>query len=338
MAAKLCGAVVVITGASSGIGRAAALLFAEKGAHLVLGARRDEPLADLARACEQHGVRALPVVVDTTDEHAVGALAQHALDAFGRIDVWVNNAAVYMLARFGQEPLADVRRVLDVNIMGYIHGARTALPIFRRQRRGTLINVGSVNSLIPAPYTSVYCMSKHAVLALSGSLRQELMLDGQRDVHVCTVMPNAIDTPIFEHAANHTGRAAKALPPVSSVRDAAATIVALAERPRREAFVGAGGHAFAMLHKAAPALVEAAMAWHVELTHLHHKRPAERDSGNLHHPVPEGDTASGGWNLLGLRSGHPSDAGIAPRGPNAAGVALVASVALLGWRALRRQR
>lgn len=332
---NLRGAVVVITGASSGIGRASALLFAEKGAHLVLGARREDPLHELADECERMGGRALPIALDTADEHAVHRLAQVALDAFGRIDVWVNNAAVYLFARIGDAPPRDVRRLMDVNVFGYIHGARAVLPVFRRQGRGTLINVGSVNSIIPAPYTGAYAMSKHAVRALGGSLRQELMLEGQRDIHVCTVMPQAIDTPIFEHAANYTGREAKALPPVAEVGRVAATIVELAERPRREVIVGNGGRLLALLYMLAPAAAERLMAEHVDRTHLRQQRGEPSTSGNLHRPLPEGDTASGGWNALGVRSGVGSDDVATGGGPNLAGLALAAGAALLGWRYLR---
>jgi short-subunit dehydrogenase len=305
-------------------------MFAAKGAHLVLGARREEPLRELALECERMGVRALAVPVDTSDEQSVRMLAQRALEAFGRIDVWVNDASVYMLARFGEEPPEDFRRLFDINVLGYVHGARAALPIFRQQGRGTLINIASVDSLITQAYTSAYVMSKHAVRALGGCLRQELMLEGQEHIHVCTVMPSPIDTPIFERAANHTGRQVKAFPPVYPVERAAATIVRVAEEPRREVIVGGAGRLFALFYALAPAAAEAIMAVQADREHLYRDRPAPRSSGNLHRPMAVGTTPSGGWNVVGRRG--PLDAA------DLTAYAISVGAALLAWRYFRQQR
>jgi short-subunit dehydrogenase len=289
--------VVVITGASSGIGRATALRFAGKGARLVLAARGTEALDTLVKACRKRGGKAIAVPTDVTDAEAVEALAVRAVEEFGRLDVWVNNAAVSVFGRFTEIPPADFQRVLDVDVAGYVHGARAALPRLRAQRMGVLINVSSVVGEISQPYTAAYSMAKAAVRALSVSLRLELRLDGITGVSVCTVMPAAIDTPFFQHAANYTGRQVVAMPPVYTPERAARVIVDLVKRPRREVVVGPAGRFMVLMHKLAPGTMEASMAVQVHETHLSRRRRAPDSSGNLYEPSAGGRKASaeGGW-------------------------------------------
>lgn len=135
--------VTVITGASSGIGRATALAFAAAGGTVVVAARREAALDELAQECETSGGKALAVPVDVTDGPAVEALARRAIETFGRLDTWINNAAVTLFGRFEETPIADFRRVIDTNLLSYVHGARAILPWFREQGRGVLINVSS---------------------------------------------------------------------------------------------------------------------------------------------------------------------------------------------------
>lgn len=170
----------VVTGASSGIGRATALRLASAGAAVTLVARLEDALRDVAREIEQGGGRALVAPVDVSDFDAVQRVARRAASELGRIDVWVNDAAVTAFAPFQEIPLEDFRRVIDVDVMGYVHGARAALPYMREQGRGVLVNVSSVVAEVPQPYTHAYCMSKAAVRMLAASLRQELRLDGAR--------------------------------------------------------------------------------------------------------------------------------------------------------------
>lgn len=288
--------VVVVTGASSGIGRATAVSFARKGCSVVLAARRAEALEAVGEECERHrGAEALVVPTDVTDPGAVDALARRAVQRFGRIDVWVNCAAVTVFGPFEETPLEDFRKVLDVNVMGYVHGARAALRVMRAQGSGTLINVSSIVGVVSQPYTHAYGMSKYATRALSASLRQELMLDKAKGVHVCTVLPATIDTPLFEHAANYTGRKPLAMPPVYSPERVARTIVDLVRVPRREVVVGPTGRSLVLESRIMPGMAERMMARQVDKTHLSRQESAPAGHGNLHVPAPGTGAAHGGW-------------------------------------------
>ena len=295
MPRKIEESVVVITGASSGIGRATALAFARRNAAVVLAARRENLLREVEAECERLGGRALVVPTDVTEEAAVQALARRAVEHFGRLDVWVNNAAVTVLGRFDETPADVYRRVIETTLFGYIHGARAALPSSHAQGGGVLINNASMVAKLPQPYASAYVVAKHGVRGLALSLRQELSLEGAADIHVCTVMPATIDTPFFQHAGNYTGRATRAMPPVYPVEKVANTIVRLAEKPRRETFVGASGRMLNLQFGLAPNLTERLLARMVDRFHLYQDRPAAPTPGNVLEPMQEGSGVNGGW-------------------------------------------
>jgi NAD(P)-dependent dehydrogenase (short-subunit alcohol dehydrogenase family) len=289
--------VAVITGASSGIGRATALRYAAMGAAVVLASRRRQALTKLAAECAELGGRALAVPTDVTDPGQVDALARRAVDEFGRIDVWVNNAAVSVFAPFLEMPLDDLRRVLDVNILGYVYGARAALRVMTGQGSGSLVNVASIVGEVPQPYTAPYGMSKAAVRALGVSLRQELALQKAKHISVSTVLPATIDTPFFRHSANYTGREVLAMPPVYSPEAVAKAIERVARKPRNEVVVGgAAGPALVRRHRKSPAPVEAQMALQTEKTHLSRDDRAAATTGILYYPAPDADAeVTGGW-------------------------------------------
>jgi NAD(P)-dependent dehydrogenase (short-subunit alcohol dehydrogenase family) len=243
-------AVVVITGASSGIGRAAALRLARRARGLALCARSEEPLAAVAAECEGIGVETLHRALDVGDEGAVEARAEATVERFGRIDVWVNNAGTIAYGPFEEIPSEVFRGVIETNLMGQVHGARAALPRFRRQGSGVLINMSSVWGRVSSPQVTPYIVSKNGVRAFSECLAGELV--DEEDIHVATISPQAVDTPIFEHGGNYTGRQVRPIPPVLDVEALARGIELCAENPKREVNYGQSGRVLEILHAAAP--------------------------------------------------------------------------------------
>jgi short-subunit dehydrogenase len=292
---ELNGKVVVITGASSGFGKGAALKFAKEGANVVLGARRKKLLQQVAADCEKQGVRAIAVDCDVSDQEEVEALAEAALDEFGRFDVWVNNAGVASYGEFEKVPMREHEQVIQTNLLGTMYGSREALKHFYKRGEGTLINISSFVGEASAPYHSSYVASKHAIRGLDMSLRQELEARDISTIHVCTVMPTSHDTPFFEHAANHTGKPVVPTKPVYDPQRTIDTIVMLAADPQDEVIVGPYAKAGSVLAKLAPGAMERRMAKKVHKQHFSQKESARDSSGALFKPMSSGEDVRGGW-------------------------------------------
>jgi NAD(P)-dependent dehydrogenase (short-subunit alcohol dehydrogenase family) len=295
MPTKVKNSVVVITGGSSGIGRATALEFARKGAHVIAGARREDALRRLETEAESMRGSVAGIAIDVTNDDHVRKLAQRALDDYGRIDVWVNNAVVTAFGRVDQVPLEDFRRLWDVNVMGYVHGIRAVLPHMRRRNSGVIVNVSSVVGRVGQPYATAYTMTKHAIRALSIGLRQELLVDGMDGIDVCTIMPGSTDTPLFQHGANYTGWRAKPMSPVYPPEKVARAIVACAQSPAPEVFVGGAPRMMNLQAQWAPRVAERVLARQVDKEHFDKKVPSERSAGNLYIPSADAGETTGGW-------------------------------------------
>lgn len=283
--------VVVITGASSGIGHATALAFASRGARLVLAGRDQETLSPVAMSCMAAGAHgALGVPTDVTDADAVERLAQAALLAHGRIDVWVNGAGVGAIGRFDETPLASHRRVVEANLIGHMHGAYVALRHFRERGRGMLINMISVGGWIPAPYAAAYTASKFGLRGLSEALRAEV--SSLPHVHVCDVAPTFVNSPGLSHGANYTGSNLQPRIPLVDPRRVASAVVSLVDRPRAVTWLGASAGPGRLAHVLAPTWVGAIME-RVTRWALHRAKPVERSDGNLFAPS-QGTAVEGG--------------------------------------------
>lgn len=283
--------VVVITGASSGIGRAAALLFADEGAKLVLAARGQERLDFVAAQCQERGAQAIVVPTDVGSEEEVEALAQAAEDEFGRIDTWVNNAGVMAYGSFEEIPPDVFEKIIRTNLMGQVHGSRAALVRFRRQGEGVLINMSSVWGRIPSPFVSPYVVSKHAVRAFSECLRAELVDEPM--IEVATIVPQAVDTPIFEHSGNYTGKQLRPVPPIFKPSAIAEGILKCARDPKLEVNYGKAGRALEMLYAFSPPLYRW-IAPGLFIGGTFSGQPRAPHSGSVMEPVADVRIA-GGW-------------------------------------------
>lgn len=230
---------MVITGGSSGIGLATAETLARRGDSLVLAARGPGSLDDAARRCRDLGGAAFAVPTDVSDLDAVTALVDEAMRGFGHIDAWINAAGVMAFGHYEQVPVAVHRRIVETNLLGSMYGAAAVLPHFLARGAGTLVNVSSLYGLITAPGAASYAATKFGLVGFSRTLWHELrMVDG---VDVSCVLPFAVDTPIWENAANFVGRRTQPLRPRLEPSRVADAIVGCLDDPRREVRVGGAG-------------------------------------------------------------------------------------------------
>jgi NAD(P)-dependent dehydrogenase (short-subunit alcohol dehydrogenase family) len=325
--------VIVITGASSGIGLATARLAAEEGACVVLAARSDEGLWQAAEAIRAGGGEVATVIADVAAERELRQVAEVALHRFGALDTWVNNAGVSVYGRIEEVPLEDQRRVFETNYWGTVHGCRVALEHLRR-RGGALINIGSILSERAFPLQGAYSASKHAIKGFTDALRMELMHDGA-PVSVTLIKPAAIDTPYVYHARNYLPMRPQNPPPLYAPDVVAKAILHAAEHPVRELTVGGSGRMLEALDHWLPGITDRVMARVLPRLQQSRKPARARSAAGLYDAAGDGRERSGEAAFVLERSAYTA----AARHPIAAlGMAVIAAGALAFAGGLMRHR
>jgi short-subunit dehydrogenase len=246
--------VIVITGASSGIGLATALAAAQQGAKLVLAARSRATLDEIAAGINADGGEAITVQADVGERAQVEAIATAAIVRFGRIDTWVNDAGVSIYGRLDEVSDQDSQRLFQTNFWGVVHGSLVALP-YLRAHGGALINVGSEASDAVIPLQGMYSASKHAVKGFNDALRIELEAD-EAPVSVTLIQPTAVDTPYPEHAGNYLSQEPMLPSPMIEPEKVASAILDAATSPTRSVKVGAMSVINTALSKVLPGVAD----------------------------------------------------------------------------------
>lgn len=284
--------VVVIVGGSSGIGRATARRFAEEGAHVMVAARGEPGLRSIVDEIRAFGGQAEYQVADAADPDAMVALARRTVDIFGRLDTWAHVAAVSIWAEVEHTSPAEFKQVIDVNLLGQVHGALAALPHLK-ENGGALIAVSSVEGRCGLPYQSAYAASKHGLVGFLDSLRLELKHQGC-PVSVTNVMPASIDTPLFEKARTRIGYQPQGVAPRYAPDDVARAILYAAEHPTRDIVVGGVGRLLAAAQSLWPAATdEILLLTAVDGQYSDIAKDASAPN-NLFHSLPGHDRETGG--------------------------------------------
>jgi len=300
--------VVVITGASSGIGRETAMRFARAGATVVLVARNQQALQQVEREIVNEGGRALVVPADVADANHMQRVAQTAVQRFGHIDTWVNNAAVAVYGRFEDTPPEEFKRVLDVNVMGHVHGARAALPHLRASG-GTLIGIGAAVSRVPMPLMAAYVASQHALKGFYDTLRIEQQHE-RTGVQVSLLMPDSVNTPFFDHAVTRLGVKPAPYPPVYEPEVVANAVLQAARQPVRDMTLTASAMAVSALDSLLPTYGDRYFERVGYSTQFTNEAKAPNAPNNLWRPVGGPGTVRGSFTAVPFepltRSGAPS--------------------------------
>jgi NAD(P)-dependent dehydrogenase (short-subunit alcohol dehydrogenase family) len=247
--------VVVITGASSGIGLQTALELGRRKARVVLAARGAQQLERAASDVQRVGGQALSVTTDVAEWEQVQTLAERAVEAFGRIDTWVNGAAVSAYGLVEDLTVEEIRQVIEIDLLGHVHGVKAVLPHLRRQGEGAIIAIASVLGRRAVPLQAPYCAAKFGVVGFMDALRLELEHD-RTGISVTTILPSSIDTPLFDHAASRLGVRPAPIPPIYKPGVVSEAILFAAEHPLPEIVVGGGGKALSVSERLAPRLTD----------------------------------------------------------------------------------
>jgi short-subunit dehydrogenase len=299
--------VIVVTGASSGIGLATAREAAARGATIMLVARDADALARIVETIREAGGQADFVAADIGNLAEVRHAAATTVERFGRIDSWVNNAGVAIYAKLLDTPMAEHQQLFQTNYFGAVHGALTAVEHLRKSG-GAIITVASIAADIPSPIMGAYAASKHAVKGFIHSLRIEVMAD-RLPISITLIKPSGIDTPIAQHAANHVAGEALIPAPVYDPGIVATAILDAAVHLRRDVTVGGGGKAQTLLVEHFPKALDALGRWFEPM--LMDRDKPKTSTDNLSAPVDNGHVHSGeqggrGFSLFTTAARHPA--------------------------------
>jgi NAD(P)-dependent dehydrogenase (short-subunit alcohol dehydrogenase family) len=301
--------VIVITGGTSGIGLATARRAAERGARVVLCSRNEPELKETVDQIGRTGGAAHAVVADVSSPDDVERLASAALERFGGLDTWVNNAGVSFYGRLIEVDIEDMRQLFEVNFWGTVYGSRAAVSRMRGSG-GALINVGSIVSDRAIPLQGAYSASKHAVKGFTDALRMELE-EEEAPISVTLIKPSAIDTPYFQHAKNYMEVDPKPPAPVYAPEVVANAILRAAEHPVRDITIGGGGRLLSALGTAMPRLTD----FYMERAMFRGQRsdnPSAGRSGNLYRPSGQENLERGGYEGHVMRSSMYTRAALSP--------------------------
>lgn len=274
--------VVVITGASTGIGRATSKHLARLGARVILAARADPFLINLEQQIIKQGGRALAVPTDVADFTQVQRLVDTTLRHFGRIDVWVNNAAQTLFGTVEHTDVDEFRHLIEVNYLGQVHGTKAVLPVMRRQGRGIIIHVSSIEAYRSLPLQAAYAATKAAVVQFAAAARQELQ---DSNIKVCTVLPASVDTPFYDHARSKEGVKPRPVPPYYDPYDVARAIELCIRRPRGEVIAGGAGRLLLLFGGLTPDLTDATIGRVARRLQLTDIPEASRGHDNFARPM-----------------------------------------------------
>lgn len=286
--------IVVITGATAGVGRATAREFGKQGATVVLLGRDESRLDDTRQELQSLGAQAHTIAVDVSDAAAVEAAAEHIERTIGPIDVWVNNAMVTTFAPLQDIAPDEFRRVTEVTYLGTVYGTMSALKRMRERDKGTIIQVGSALAYRSIPLQSAYCGAKHAIRGFTNSIRSELLHDGSK-VHITMVQLPGVNTPQFEWCRTSMRHHPQPVGPVYEPEVPARAIVWAAAHRRRELNVGLPTSVTIAVNKWLPGFFDRFLAGHAYEQQFTEEPIAADRPNNLFHPVPSKYRARGSF-------------------------------------------
>ena len=319
--------VVAVVGASSGIGRESALQFAKRGAKLVVSARSESKLASLVDEIRGFGGEATAVFADVSVFEQVQAIADRTVEVYGRLDTWVHVPAVGIFATFDNTTPEEFKRVIDVSLMGQVYGAMAALPHLKREGRGALIHISSMEGVRSLPYQSAYSAAKHGIEGFIEAMRLELQHENI-PVSVTSVKPAVINTPFWNNGLTKLGVKPGGIPPYYDPRLVADAILYVAEHPTRDFLVGDSARALAALQRLSPELADALLLLIGFQAQRSNEPKSPDDRNNLYEPVPNDTRVDGDYGHLVI----PSVTDWLAKNP-ALQWGAIAGVMALGWLA-----